>query len=793
MIKKTILPKDMLRQQAEAKLSKSKKGRTTVLANERAADAQRLVHELQVHQIELEMQNEELIRTRAAAETAFQQYADLYDFAPAGYFTLGRDGAIRKINFAGARLLGMERSNLLNRRFGVFVSSRSQTVFNAFLEKVFSAGGKNETCEIELLKDQSESFWAHIEAASSASEMCRAIVSDVTEHKQTEESLRASEARLLEAQSVAKVGSWETDLSTLKVIWSAQTYMIFDLDPNTFQASHPAFLDFVHPEDRAKVDAAFLTSFDSSIYNTIEHRIVTAKGVTKYVEERWRIFRNNHEQPTRAVGTCQDITERKQVEEMLIESDAKYKALFENISEAVFIYNPDSFEILYANESTSKLYGYDKDELIGMSCLKFSAEIDKSKTVAAQIIKDGQATVPSRHHKKKDGSDLYVQLSGYKVTVNGRDIMFTVCRDITEQKRAEERIEFLAKFPSENPNPILRIAADGVLLYVNEAGLKLQMNLQVGQPAPPVLRKSALQTIQGGTPQTFELELDRRVHSFFVAPVAAAGYVNLYASDITERRYIEDEIRQLNASLERRVEERTRELLDAQEQLIRQGKLAVLGQLAGSVGHELRNPLTVISNAAYYLKTAQPDASDKVKEHLELIEKHTRISAKIVSDLLDLTRIKSAEHESIPVSRLAHQALERFPAPESVRVTLDIPADLPKVYADPQHIVQILGNLALNAYQSMPEGGKLAISSHAQGDMVCIAVQDTGSGITPENMRKIFEPLFTTKPKGIGLGLAVCRNLIEANGGRIEVQSETGVGSTFSVYLPVYESSRQRL
>lgn len=151
------------------------------------------------------------------------------------------------------------------------------------------------------------------------------ISSDITERKALEKMRMESEARLQLAQSVAKVGSWETDLSTLEVIWSEQTYEIFDLDSKTFHGSHQAFLEFVHPLDRAKVDDAFNNSFNYEVYNTIEHRIVSAKGVTKYVEERWKIFRNNQNQPIRAVGICQDITDRKQAEKIIENSEAELK------------------------------------------------------------------------------------------------------------------------------------------------------------------------------------------------------------------------------------------------------------------------------------------------------------------------------------------------------------------------------------------------------------------------------------------------------------------------------------
>jgi diguanylate cyclase (GGDEF)-like protein/PAS domain S-box-containing protein len=180
-----------LRRQAEAKWSERKEKTGSFPAAE--ADTRRLVHELEVHQIELEMQNEELAQSHAEVEALLRQYADLYDFAPVGYFTLARDGAIRQANLAGARLLGVEVGKLIKRRFGVFVSVESRPAFNAFLEKVFTSGSK-EACEVALLKDGLGPLWAQIEAIYDVSrgkcEACQAMVSDITVRKLAEEELR---------------------------------------------------------------------------------------------------------------------------------------------------------------------------------------------------------------------------------------------------------------------------------------------------------------------------------------------------------------------------------------------------------------------------------------------------------------------------------------------------------------------------------------------------------------------------------------------------------------------------
>ncbi len=136
------------------------------------------------------------------------------------------------------------------------------------------------------------------------------VKEDITERKKTIEDLMISEARLLDSQSTAKLGSWETDLATLDVIWSKELYRVFGIDLNTFKSSHQSFLSFVHPDDRIIVDEAFIASFNNNNYNTIQHRIITPIGEIKHVEEKWRIVFDTEKKPIKAIGSCQDVTER---------------------------------------------------------------------------------------------------------------------------------------------------------------------------------------------------------------------------------------------------------------------------------------------------------------------------------------------------------------------------------------------------------------------------------------------------------------------------------------------------
>ena len=230
-----------------------------------------------------------------------------------------------------------------------------------------------------------------------------------------------------------------------------------------------------------------------------------------------------------------------------------------------------------------------------------------------------------------------------------------------------------------------------------------------------------------------------------------------------------------------------KELRDTQEELNNKEKLAVLGELSGGVGHELRNPLGVISNSVYYLKSVLPDADEKVKEYLEIISSEVHSADKIISDLLDFSRIKPTMAERVDVSEMITKILEKQPAPEGIVVSAKVDPDVLQIFVDPLQIQLVLANLVTNAFQAMPKGGKLTIRAHAKNGRVHLSIADTGIGIPKENMDKIFEPLFTTKARGIGLGLVTSKRLVEANGGSIEVKSKEGHGSIFTVILPTKE------
>lgn len=256
------------------------------------------------------------------------------------------------------------------------------------------------------------------------------------------------------------------------------------------------------------------------------------------------------------------------------------------------------------------------------------------------------------------------------------------------------------------------------------------------------------------------------------------------------RKQAEEALKEYSDRLEEMVEERTKELREAQEQLIRKEKLATLGQLAGGVAHELRNPLGAIKNAAYYLNMVLKKPEPDVRESLEIMNQEIAASEKIMSSLIDVGSPKERVRQSVDLNDVVRKALSRASVPSSVEVISQLDETLPAIPADPDQLGQVFGNIILNAAQAMPKGGHLTIKSESLATgQVTVSVADTGVGMSADTMANTFEPLFTTKAKGMGLGLALAKSLVETHGGIIRVTSRLGEGTTFTVELPIVNAA----
>ena len=512
------------------------------------------------------------------------------------------------------------------------------------------------------------------------------------------------------------------------------------------------------------------------------------------------------------------ITESKQMEEALQESEQKYRTLFENLNDAVFLADAETGYIIDTNKQGEVLLGRTRAEVIGMHQRELHppGAANEYRQRFATHVQKGRAADYDGEVIRKDGSIVPVNISAASVTIGGKQLILRLFRDITERKQAEKDIRIKDSAIASSINAIAMADLDGNVTYVNPAFLKMwgyddekeilgKSAVTFWQTAEQAMEVMRVAMDRGGL--IGELAAKRKDGSLFDVQLSASVVRNEAGKpicrlgsfiDITERKRLEQEIQNKSEQLEAQNEElralneelqaANEELRETEEQLIRSERLAAIGQLAGGVGHELRNPLGAIKNAVYYIrgKVANSELAQqepRVMEFLDIMDDEINSSNKIISDLLGFSRVGKPSVSPTKIERVIEDALARTPITENIEVIKKFDEDLPEVNIDASQIRQVLINIITNAVQAMPEGGKLTISAREKDKCLEVEIADTGCGIPQEVIGKIFDPLFTTKAKGIGLGLAVCKTIIESHEGSITVNSKEGEGTTFNIKL----------
>jgi len=699
-------PDGQLRTAAEEKLA-----RTPGAASEmKKKTPEELVHELQVHQIEIEMQNEELKKTQRALEESRDRYVDLYDFAPVGYFTFTRGGRIAEVNLTGAALLGGERQELLNRGFGHFVTPEDLDRWERHLGSVLQHG-QRQSCDLALKREDGATFHARLDSIR----------------------MNLPTARLPDGQEQAGLSAEQAGVS----------------------AGAP----------------------------------VVRTAVS-------------------------DITERKRAEEMLRSSEEKYRTILENIEDGYFEVDIAG-NFTFFNDSLCRLLGYSRDEMMGMNNRQYTDEENAPKLYRAfnQVYRTGEPTKGFDWEViRKDGAKRYVETSVSSIkNSSGQPIGFRgIVRDITERKQIEETLRvsesrYRSLFDGV-PIGLYRTTAAGEIIDANPALIEMlgyldweslsKVNAADIYIDPEERKKWQPLMEQEGIVRNFQKQLQHRdgtviwVEENARAICDAEGRVLFYEGsfqDITERKRAEEEMAAL------------------QEQLRQSQKMESIGRLAGGIAHDFNNLLTIIKGYSQ-LSLIELKEGNPLKENIEEVKKATDRAADLIRQLLAFSRRQVMEMRVLDLNILLQnldKMLRRVIGEDIELVTL-LAEDLGRVKTDPGQIEQVILNLAVNARDAMPSGGKLTIETAnveldetyarrhvavTPGRYVMLAVSDTGVGMTPEVRDRVFEPFFTTKEKGkgTGLGLSTVYGIVKQSEGNIWIYSEPGHGTTFKIYLPQAE------
>jgi signal transduction histidine kinase len=372
--------------------------------------------------------------------------------------------------------------------------------------------------------------------------------------------------------------------------------------------------------------------------------------------------------------------------------------------------------------------------------------------------------------------------------------------DITECKKDEQEIARLASFPTLNPSPVVEVDKAGEITFANPATKQLFPTLEAIGLTHMFFDDwdSVQKTFAAKGVITFAREIKIGDHWYHqqLCRVAETEQIRVYATDISELKQTEEARAIVQTKLEENatmLEEYASQMEELASQRAQQlqnaERLAAIGATAGMVGHDIRNPLQAITGDMYLIAQEveeMPDGESKqsIVESLDSVNRNLVYINKIVSDLQDYTRPLKPNLQLANLSDLVEGTLVTIIIPKGIEVTTNIAEDAKPIKTDVAYMRRLLQNLITNAVQAMQEEGKLTIEAVKRNDKVVLSVEDTGTGIPEEVKTKMFTPLFTTKSKGQGLGLAVVRRLVDALNGTISFESTAGKGTKFMVELP---------
>ncbi|MHC4871786.1 MAG: PAS domain-containing hybrid sensor histidine kinase/response regulator [Planctomycetota bacterium] len=484
-------------------------------------------------------------------------------------------------------------------------------------------------------------------------------------------------------------------------------------------------------------------------------------------------------------GFIIDTTDIRLVNEKLRDSERKSRAWLENSPICTKILDLD-FNLQYMSASGIKaLQIEDTDQIYGKPYPfhfypesfknEMNSNLQKSKDTGEVITQE--ASVVDVH-----GNELWFQSTIVPVNDDNGELEYLIVVSIetTDRKVAEDKVKELARFPSENPNPVMRARSDGTLIYANDASnfLLAEWGIEVNQILPEVLFATVKQSCIGDLITYKDIQCGDKYFSFVIAPVDESHHANLYGQDITERKEMEDQLRQSE-------------------------KMNAIGQLAGGIAHDFNNQLSGVLGYADMLVNRLED--EKLSKYASSIKRGAKRAAELTKQLLAFSR--KGKNLTVPVD--IHKLLAEVTSildhsiDKRINIQLKLKARPSITVGDPNQLQNVLLNIALNARDAMPDGGELIfetdiarldedlykVSSFELKDSyyLKISVTDNGCGMDKETQSHIFEPFFTSKEvgQGTGMGLASAYGTIRNHNGAISVYSEVGLGSTFKIYLPV--------
>lgn len=770
-------------------------------------DMLKLIHELKVHQVELEMQNEELELAKAKATDAVK----LYDLAPTGYFTLSTEGDILNLNQCGSQMLGKDRSRLIRSKFGFFISDDTKPIYNHFLDKVFKSKVK-EICEVTL--SAIDNILIHAQLTGKASDddtQCLVVVADINERKQAEKALKESETKYRELI--------ENSPDAILIYVDGKIELVNKECLRLMAVSHEeeligkSVIQFVHPDCRAMVSERMKkVANEGGFLPLAEEKFVRPDGSEADIEVKALSITLDNKPAIQLI--VRDITNRKQAEEALRVSERQYRDMFFKNTAVKLIIDPVSGEILNVNEAASKFYGYSVNRLEKMNINQINTLNDEQLATEMALARNEQRSRFDFRHRLASGEVRDVEVYSGPIEFGGYTRLYSIVQDVTDRKRTQDLLTQM-NWRLESIVESTRIGTwewniqTGETVF-NERWAQI-LGYSLAELAPVSIKTwEALSHTEDLKNSTKFLErhfsgelpyynfdcrmkhkdghwvwvLDRgRVvtHTEDGKPLIMFGT----HTDITERKKVEETLRMNEAELLR---------LNAEKD-----------KFFSIIAHDLRSPFNGFLGLTEIMVEGLPGMTrDEIQQMAVFIRKSATNLFSLLGNLLEWSRMQRGLMGVLPSSfllmpKISESMLLVKDAADNKEILISyaVPGDL-NVFTDGNMLGGILRNLVTNAVKFTSKGGTVLISARSiPGNLVEISVRDTGIGMSKGLIDDLFRLDVNTGRKGTdgepstGLGLMICKDFIEKNGGEFFIESEEGKGSDFKFTVPMNSNTAQ--
>jgi PAS domain S-box-containing protein len=643
---------------------------------------------------------------------------------------------------------------------------------------------------------------------------------DITQQKKNEKALRESEQR------------WATTLSSIGdavIATDTEGKITFlnkvaeELTGWTLQeaSTHPLdkIFNIINEQTRQKVENPVTRVLkEGMVVGLANHTLLVRKdGHLVPIDDSGAPIKDKEGKTTGVVLVFRDITERKKSDEMI----AQQAFMLANANDAIIGYDFEQ-KVTFWNKAAEKLYGYTTEEALrktGFDLFKPIYLGVKRENVLDKLATEGHVETESTR-QTKEGKTLNIEAHVILLRDEaGKSIGYvSVDRDITERKMNEAVLQRQAALIDLSPDAIIVRTLVGTITFWSKGAEKLYgwtKEEVVGKKTHNIFRtkfpqplETILQELKSSQRWTGELVhctkqgTEVTVQSWWLAEKTEQGEIKSVLEsniDLTERKRAEEARAQTQVKLEENaimLEEYATQMDELANQRATQLKdserMAAIGQTAGMVGHDIRNPLQAITSDMYLIaeetkNMPEGEGKQSILESVQSITENLSYINKIVSDLQDYTRPLKPSFQNADLAELIQGTVLTINVPKRIAVTTNVTDNAKAIKTDVAYLRRMLTNLLTNAVQAMPNAGEITVNACKKKDRIIVSVQDTGVGIPEHVKTKMFTPLFTTKSKGQGLGLAVIKRLVEALNGTISFESQENQGTKFIIELPQAE------